>query len=242
MRQPDSISDEDLILHYYGEGEHVRGIDEALESSTELEQRYAELRLVLDAVGPTSLPARSDLYGHEVWKRVYPHLERRRRPRLPKVAGWAVAASLLIVASFWAGRETAPRIEGPTAFSQQARNRVLLVAVADHLERSQFLLLELTNSEASGLDESRIDDARELKVESRLYRQAAQKGGEADVAFLLEELERFLTELAQTGPGAESDLAALLGRIEDKNLLFKVRVLGSQLEERTRPEESGATI
>ena len=243
MRPPEVITDEELILYYYEESDRSTEIEQALGSSAELELRYTELRLVLDSVPIDQVPARSDLYGHEVWKRVYPQLEARSRwSQLPKVAGWAIAATLLIVAGFWAGRESAPPAEPATAFSAQARNRILLVSIADHLERSQFLLLELVNSEESNLSTEGLDAARQLKAESRLYRQAAQRSGEADAAFVLDELERFLTELAHLEPQSGDDLNALLVRLEEKNLLFKVHVLGSELEERTRSEERGATI
>ena len=241
MKQPSSITEEELVLHYYGESERAEDIEEALRSSHELERRYADLRLVLDAVEPAAPPARSDLYGHEVWKRVYPRLEARRWSQLPRLAAWAIAATLLIVVSFWAGRETAPPSETPALMSQLATDRILLVAVADHLERTQFLLLELANGETDSLAEPGIAAARELKVESRLYRQAAQRSGEGNVAYVLEELERFLTELAHATPESGGTLAELLERLERSDLLFKVRVLGSELGERARSEDATPT-
>ncbi len=248
MRLPETIEDQELVLYYYGESEHAEAIDRALDESPELERRFSDLRRVLDAVVTPEPPARSDLYGHEVWKRVYPRLEADRRDasgnrQLRRLAGWAIAATLLIVVSFWAGRQTADQIDAAidVALTEQARHRILLVEVADHLERSQFLLLELTHTDPESLDAERLDAARELKAQSRLYRQAAQQSGEGDVAYLLEELEIFLTELGHMGPGAAGDLAAWQQRIDDKNLLFKVRVLGSTIEERTRPTGNPAS-
>ena len=163
------------------------------------------------------------------------------------MAGWAIAATLLIVVSFWTGRETAIQIDEAideviaVALSEEARTRILLVEVANHLERSQFLLLELSHTDADSLDTDRLDAARELKAESRLYRQAAQRSGEGEVAFVLEELELFLTELAHLDSGAATDLEALLTRLDDNNLLFKVRVLGSRIEQRSKLNQSGTT-
>lgn len=241
MRQHNHIPDEELILRYYDESARLEAIDEALATSTDLARRYAELRQVLDRVELTELPARSDLYGHEVWKRVYPRLGRRRSAQRPRVIGWAVAASLVVVMSFWIGRQTAPRLEEPTALSETSRQRILLVAIANHLERTQFVLLELANSDGAEIGVGGIDAARQLKAESRLFRQAAERSGENEIAFVLDELERFLTELSHLDRAAASDLDDLLLRFQNKNLLFKVHVLGSQLEERTRAGESAAT-
>ncbi len=237
MRLP---SEDELILHYYGESDRPEEIDALLAESEQLAAQYRSLETFLDAVVEEPVPARSDLYGHEVWRRVRPQLE-RALPRegsrwlsLPKAAGWALAASLLIVVSFWTGRETAPAVEA-TALSEQARNRILLVAVADHLERTQFLLVELANADAEELDLQPLAAASELTAQNRLYRQAAHNGGETEVEHVLEELERFLTELAHMPQGSSQELVDLVDRLEQRNLIFKVRVLGTRLNERTQP-------
>ncbi len=247
MKPPEPIEAEELVLYYYGESDRTDEIARALDDSPELARRYAELEAVLGAVEAPEPPQRSDLYGHEVWKRVYPELGSERRTaqshgRLRAIAGWALAATVLIVVSFWAGRETAVQIDEAVdvALSEEARHRILLVEVADHLERSQFLLLELTHTDPEGLDADRLGAARDLKTRSRLYRQAAMRSGEGDVAYLLEELELLLTELANMGPDG-ADLAAWQQRLDDRNLLFKVRVLGSRIEQRARPTSASPT-
>ena len=234
MRPPSTITDEDLILHYYGEAAESEAIEAALERSPELARRFAELRGVLDAVVAPEPPARSDLYGHETWRRVRPRLTRRPAPRFARAVPWALAATLLLVLAFWAGRETAPTAPPTVARSELASERILLVAVAEHLERSQFLLLELANSPDEAIDSGRLASVRELKADSRLFRQAAERSGEGEVAFVLESLERFLTELGHVDPAARADLSELAGSLDDTDLLFKVRVLGTRLEERTR--------
>ena len=61
------------------------------------------------------------------------------------------------------------------AADSQVRERVLLVAVGDHLERSQMVLIELANAGAhTGVDISYEQKAAEDLLESnRLYRQTA---------------------------------------------------------------------
>ena len=244
MRLP---SDEELILHYYGEAERAEEIEALLETSDELRQRFESIRSVLDAVEPEPVPARSDLYGHEVWRRLRPQLERplnheaSRWLSLPKAVGWAVAATLLVAISFWAGRESAPPTTDIAALSDEARQRILLVAVADHLERSQFLLLELANSESDDLPESGMTAARELRRQNRLYRLAARNNGVSDVEHLLVELGRFLTELSHLSPEVADEFDALAQRIEEYKLIFKVRVLGAHLDERTRSTDASPT-
>jgi hypothetical protein len=239
MRLP---SEEELILHYYGESERSEEIDALLAEPGELAEQYESLRVLLDAVIEDPIPTRSDLYGHEVWNRVRPQLE-RSLPRegsrwlsLPKAAGWALAASLMLVVSFWAGRETAPALE-VTGLSEQARNRILLVAVADHLERSQFLLVELANADAADLEAQPLTAASELTAQNRLYRQAARNGGEIEVESVLEELERFLTELTHLSLGSQDELASLIDRLEKRDLIFKMRVMGTRLDKRTQPTQ-----
>jgi hypothetical protein len=77
--------------------------------------------------------------------------------------------------------------------------------------------------------------ADELVSANRLYRQAAARSGEPALAAVLEELERVLVELA-AGPDAlaPADLAGLQRRIDSQGLLFKVRVIQSQVRERER--------
>jgi hypothetical protein len=243
MKLPD---EEELILHYYGESDRREEIDVLIAESDELAKQFESLKDFLDTVVEEPAPARSDLYGHEVWRRIRPELE-RSLPRegsrwlsLPKAAGWAIAASLLVVVSFWAGRETAPETD-LTALSAEARNRILLVSVADHLERSQFLLVELVNAREGDLGGQPLATASELTTQNRLYRQAARNGGETEVEYVLEELERFLTELGHLPTGSSEELSNLVTRLERRNLIFKVRVLGDRLDERTQVTQHTTT-
>jgi len=158
---------------------------------------------------------------------------------------WALATAALIVLAFLAGRFI-PRTERPqtalvppAAQSVQAagnvRDRVLLVAVGDHLERSQMVLVELANAQTRGeLDISaERQSADELLASNRLYRQTAAEIGDTNVADVLDDLERVLVEVAR-GPSELSmqQLADIQQRIEAQGILFKVKIVGSEMRER----------
>jgi len=106
--------------------------------------------------------------------------------------------------------------------------------VAEHLERSERLLVEVSNDEAGELVPERAAErawARDLLAANRLYRQSTEEGGRPRLAALLDELEPFLLELAhapEEAPAGEMD--DLRQRIEDRALLFKVRVVSRRLE------------
>jgi hypothetical protein len=66
-----------------------------------------------------------------------------------------------------------------------------------------------------------------------LYRQTAASTGDVSTASLLEELERVLLDIAHSPASVSAQqLEQLRSQIEDRGLLFKVKVFGSQLEQR----------
>jgi hypothetical protein len=158
--------------------------------------------------------------------------------------GGAVAA--LLVAAFVAGRfwphssPPAANVANSAPISAQARDRVLLSAVADHMEKSEILLMELENSgEGSGkkIDISlQREQAEELAAGSRLYEQAAQQAGETGIANLLDDLNRLLLTVAHSpSEVSRAQLADLRTRIEGPGLLFKLQVVNSGIERRLKP-------
>ena len=162
-------------------------------------------------------------------------------PRL----GWAFATAALVVLAFFTGRfvhqrdeqsasqQAAPVTARPASINPaEVRERVLLIAVGDHLERSQMVLVELAHAETHGqLDISAERQlADDLVASNRLYRQTAQQMGQESVATLLDDLERVLVEVAR-GPSTVSmrQLADIQQRIESQGILFKVKVIGSEI-------------
>ncbi len=94
-----------------------------------------------------------------------------------------------------------------------------------------MLLLEVVNREGSGPPIAPLERERaaELLQASRLYRQTAYRVGEVATADVLEELERVLLDVSQ-GPESLEAREGLKSRIEERDLLFKLRVLGSTVK------------
>jgi hypothetical protein len=115
----------------------------------------------------------------------------------------------------------------------KARERVLLMAISDHFDRTQILLTELVheNPESSGLTTQR-DKARELLTENRLLRQSAVHMGDVSDADLLDAVERVLLDFANSSPASPNSLMAIQQRIDDDALLFKVRISGADAREK----------
>jgi hypothetical protein len=168
---------------------------------------------------------------------------------------WALATAALVIVAFLTGRivehrarpsaavtsGAAQAVVDPTA-AANVRERVLLVAVGDHLERSQMVLVELANAHTrDALDISaERQSADELLASNRLYRQTAAQIGQTGVADLLDDLERVLVEVAN-GPSQVSmqQLAAIQQRIEAQGILFKVKIIGSDIRERGNSTSAG---
>jgi len=250
-------SDDELILHYYGESDRAEEIDAVL-GDPELAARWRLLRDVLDAVPrDVETPARPEGYGAEVWRSLQGRLPERsavagRLLRFPVGEGriwqWAAAAgvAVLVGASFWIGglwRASTPEM---TAGEEgQGAPRVLLLAVSDHLDRTEMLLAELVNRGAGEGDVSvEREWAGELTTASRFYRQAAERSGAPEVAWFLSQLEPVLVELSHAPEElSDGELADLRSRLERGDTLFKIRVVGSRLKhETTTGARSGADV
>jgi hypothetical protein len=239
------VTEEELILRYYGEAEAPAGLTAHLAECDACREAEEALRLTLTAADGLRVPERGERYGAQVWARLAPRLhedDRRARPlRFPARRGFLafLATAAALVAAFEAGRhwpQEAP-LPSPRTASAPVRERVLLVAVGDHLRRSQMVLVELANAKDEGpLNVSaEQEQARNLVADSRLYRRTASSAGEAGVVSVLDDLERVLVEIAN-GPSTLSsrELQDLRKRIESKGILFKVKVLGSQVQEREK--------
>jgi hypothetical protein len=190
-------------------------------------------------VSALSAPERGPDYGRQVWQRLQPKLGGGRGARSTVWAAlrpFAMAAAVLVLvaAAFLLGRASTRPPEAP--LSAEARRRVLLVAVSDHLERSKMVLLEFVNAppqESSGARERAW--AEELVASNRLYRQSAMRSGEPGMADVLDELERVLLEIANSPDGGAPEAReALRRRIESEGILFKIEIIGARAGEGAR--------
>jgi hypothetical protein len=235
------LSEEDLILHHYGESAGDPHADAHLAECAACRASLLALRGDLEALGEGEVPERGDDYAEQVWERLRPRLQERPGRLLAFRARYslpaAIAASLIL--AFLAGRHTAPPLPSPApreVVRERVRERILLVAVGDHLERSRMVLIELMNADggSGAVDVSaEREKAVSLVANNRLYRQTAARAGEGGVASVLDELERMLLEVANGPDRLEPDrIQAIRERIESKGLIFKIQVLGSQVRER----------
>jgi len=231
-------SEGELILLYYGEGD-ASSVESHLASCAACREAFAALRGDLSRVIEPPIPARGDDYGAQVWRALQPRLalgtRARRRPALRWWAPAALAASLL--AAFVLGRHFPAGGPSPAAISERARDRIFLVMVGDHLERTEMVLLEVVNAEGEGPLDVRAAQAsaESLVAANRLFRMNARQAGEPGVASVLDEIERVLLEVAH-GP-AHLDpqaRAQMQRRLESGDILFKVRVLESTIRSKEK--------
>jgi hypothetical protein len=125
--------------------------------------------------------------------------------------------------------------DGAGDASSGTRNRVLLAAVDEHLQRSEFVLTELNNLDPRGPVDLSSEQAvaEDLVSDNRLYRRTAIDVGDRQTASLLDELERALLDVAHAPSSATpAQLEELRDRLDAQGVLFKVRVAGAGLRER----------
>ena len=239
------LSEDDLVLHYYGEldGMAAGHTEQHLTRCTECRRSFARLQHVMAAVDTLPEPVLPDGFERTVWARLEPSLQTPRRGwfswwALPAPLALAAAVVVLVAAAFFAGRITGPEPAGTMATADDLRERVLIADVGEHLDRSQMMLVDLVSGDPAEIDmATERQRAEELVAANRLYRQTAKATGEARITELLDELERLLVELAATrdDPSA-AEVEQVQQRIDANGLLFKVRVLSSALRERQKQE------
>ena len=244
------LKDDDLVLHYYGE---MTAADEAraeshLDGCADCQANYTKLQRVMAFVD--SAPAVDAAPGFEriAWARLEPALHSTRRGWLawfifsPARLAFTAGVVMLIGVAFMAGRLTrtvAPGSAGPMAQSaEKVRERILLVDLGEHLDRTQMVLVELVSADDSSgsVDiSSEQSRAEQLVSANRLYRQTAASTGDAAMASVLDELERVLVDIA-SGPTTvtQEEFDTVRRRIDSKSLLFKVRVVSGQVRDRQK--------
>jgi len=252
------LSEEQLIAYQDGE---TAGHDTAaahISCCAECQAELNRLREMLAAYQALPVPDPGADYGRRVWQQIAPRLDEKRsrwwqvflEPRRLTAAG--LVAALLLVA-FLAGRVSKPVDHGDAALTaEQVRQRVLLLAVGEHLGRSEMVLMEIANAEPEGASMKQVNlssqrrRAEELLEENRLYRQTALQEGDTGIANVLDELERVLLDVAHSpGNVTPAQFKSIRQRIDDDGLLFKVRVLTKEIERRENigkkgPAESGS--
>ena len=244
------ISEDELILHYYGEGERAdeARIGQHLASCAECRFANEQLRRVMtlvDSAAPVDAPLG---FERTAWARLEPALEQKKRGWLMWVPQFALGGGVaaLVLVAFMAGRFSGGESSGVTITrspaAAEAPERVLHAEVGDHLDRTQMMLVELANADTDHADVLAGEQGRavDLVAANRLIRQSAEQSGDVVIADVLEDLERVLLEIANSPADASSnDLTDLQSRITDEDLLFRVRVIASEMRRRTLNDRAG---
>jgi hypothetical protein len=251
------LGEDDLILYFYGEAPKADVVAQHLVDCASCRDEYARLRATLSAID-LPVPERAPDYEAQLWSTLHPHLseaarERKRRSFWSAAfqpQRWAIAGALatIVVAAFLAGRFTRPRppalgpnpVTNASTQAPVAHDRVLMVAVGDHLDRTQMVLVELANTRAEGkVDISTERDlAQNLVDENRLYRLTAAQHKDPEIASVLDQVERVLIDIAhQPDSVSAKQLEDLQQRIEAQGVLFKIRVIDSKVKAGNRVKE-----
>lgn len=243
-------SEDDLVLYFYGEARKPSAIQQHLDACLSCASLYADISSTLTSIAPPDVPERDEHYGLAVWQRVRPLLP-VGEPE-PVTRGWwriwqqpwmpiatAAATAAVLLAAFSAGRFSIDRQQLPAGIQasvpSDVTDRTRVVAIGDHLERSERLLLDIVNADREIDVTAQQEWAADLIDSNRFYRQAASTAGETLVVEVLDDLERSLLDVAHAPAQlAADDLDRFRKRVESSDLLFKVRVMSDALRDRER--------
>jgi hypothetical protein len=238
------FNEEALIEYHYGESASSAEIAHHLRECSDCARSYAAIMRDLAEISAPSTPIRDAEYSSQVWDsvrgslRAYPESRKRSWSSLLPGQQWkgfaaAAVCLLVIAAAFFAGRswEHSKKQGKDTASNNGGRQRVVLLVVGDHLERSERLLVELRHAD-SEMEAPLQAEARELLSDNRLYRESVkQGGGDPTLVSALDHLERVLIEVSNEPAGlTQVRLDELQKEMNTDGLLFEVRVLRSRVQ------------
>ncbi len=245
------LTEEELIAYREGETTQREAIAEHLSNCATCRTELEHIEAVLSALDNLPVPERGPEYGRAVWQKIAPQLPQRAGRGWRgwfEVRRWVAigAMAAVVIAAFVAGRVTKkPDAGAPAASAAQVRERVLVVAVGEHLGKSEMVLMELANAAPSTPGAKQIDisseqrRAEDLLDANRLYRETAQHDGDAALASVLDDLERVLMDVAHSPDEVSpAQLETIRQRIESHGILFKVRVVGKELQEKQNTPHS----
>jgi hypothetical protein len=247
-------TEEELIGYRDGDQKNREEIAMHLKECGECRSEMERIEAVFAALDAMPVPDPGEDYGQRVWRQIADRLPEKRAHFWQAWFSWkplAVAGAMaaLIVLAFVIGvRKGRHEIGAEVVDAGKVRERVLVVAVGDHLGRSEMMLMELENAQPAESGQKVINisttqrRAEDLVEENRLYRQTALKEGDQAMASTLDELERVLLDVANSPDEVTpSQFEALRKRIEARGILFKVRVVNQDLREREKAAQPSPT-
>jgi predicted anti-sigma-YlaC factor YlaD len=244
-------TDDELIEHFCGDADPAGAVrvDAHLLECGECRRAWDGLAAALTIVND-AVPEPPAGFERVMWARVQTAIAADRRQTWTWrqwVPAGALAAAVLMGVALVNRDGVAPSPDAlatqataadPTTAPSAADNvrqneRVLYAALDGHFQQTEALLVELRNAPdraALGLERHTADD---LIAAGRLYRQTAEYTGHPRLVRMLEDLEPVLVEVARGAEQlAERDRAWLRSRIDDDNLIFKVRAVSTDVRAR----------
>ena len=251
------VTEEELFQYREGDQKGREAVAAHLGECAECRGELARLEAVFAALDAIPVPDPGEDYGARVWRQIAPRLP-EKGPRwweaffAPQRLAVALALTALVIVAFYLGRISGPGTPVETANVNQVRERVLVVAVGEHLGKSEMVLVELSNAQpASGQKLINIAAAQRraenLVEENRLYRQTALEGGDKAMVSTLDELERVLLDVANSPDAVTpAQFESIQKRIAEHGILLKVRVVRQELRTaetggKSRPAQTDST-
>jgi hypothetical protein len=239
------FTEEELIGYRDGEPGKREAIASHLRECAQCREELQRIEKVFVALNAMPVPDPGEDYGRRVWQQIESRLPEKRTGWW---AGWfsvgrlatAGVLAAIIVLAFTLGRISKRAAPGSdVADAGRVRERVLVIAVGDHLGRSEMVLMELANARPTQGANKLINISAEQKraeslvEENRLYRQSAWSQGDSAMNSTLDELERVLVDIANSPEEiTPAQFEAIQKRIESPGILLKVRVVQEELHDR----------
>jgi len=230
-----------------------RRVSEHLRDCAECRAALEKIEAVFAAMDAMPVPDPGENYGQRVWAAISSRLPERRPRwwegflaprRLVAVGAFAAIVAAAYIAGRWSIKPQPPTEVVDTA---KVRERILVVAVGDHLSKSEMFLIELSNAQPNSTAGKLVNisaqqhRAEDLLEENRLYRQTALQEGDQMMASTLDELERVLLDVANSPDEVTpARFDAMQKKLESRGILFKVRVIQQGLRERSNPAKQPA--
>ena len=249
-------TEDDLILHFYGEGrDNEARVDDHVHACPQCQEVWEDLTETLKMVDAAQVPEPDAGFERVMWARVSRELPDRApgsmwsiRQWLP-VTGLAAAVVAMVGLGFMSWSRpavvTTPELPqqaavttrtpaDPAAANARARERVMLTALSSHFQQTEMLLVEVLNAPPSStgyaFERTSADD---LVSSGRLYRMTAEQNGDRHLAQMLEDIERVLVDIARSpNKPAATEMKNLRTRIDNNGLLFKVRAVNNEIRQR----------
>lgn len=246
----DSHLSQDQIAEYLYDGA-VPELAAHVVSCPKCREECDAVRRMFQLLGNWEAPELSTDYEGAVWHKLSASLPPQkksfhfRRPTLIWTAAAALAAMTVVAISIQFANN---RVQRPPAIAIQtsdAGQRLLSLAVTDHIERTMAVLSPLMNAESQhsarfadvSVEQNTVED---LLAENRLYRQTAVQDKERNTAALLDEIGQVLVELEHSPAKLSgSQTRDLQQRLADSSLLSKMKGFVSS---NSSPGEAGATF